>query len=278
MNYLKELWFSRELIFNLTSREVKGKYKRTALGQLWSLANPLAYMVIYTLVFSFLFKIQPGTGNPSGLNIFSLWLLCGLLPWIFFSNTLTLGIGSVISNAALVQKVYFLRIVLPLSSVGANGFNWLWEMGVLAIALMIAGAFILPWIPLVLIVMILLAFFTAGISLLLAIANVHFRDTQHLVAVILQIWFYLTPVVYPISMIQEASTKAGPLFGSSVTILDIYSLNPLVSFISVFRSLLYDNAFPQLAPLLACIAWGIGAFALGVAVFSRKDRGLAEAL
>lgn len=278
MNYLKEFWSSRELLYNLTAREVKGRYKRTALGQLWSLANPLAYMVIYTFIFSFVFKIQPAQGNPSGLNVFALWLLCGLLPWVFFSNTLTAGLGSVLTNAALVQKVYFLRIVLPLSSVGANGFNWLWEMGVLAIALTIAGAFVLPWLPIVLLVMILLALFTAGVALLLSIANVHFRDTQHLVAVFMQIWFYLTPIVYPVSLIENVSQQTGPLWNTNVTVMDIYSLNPLVSFISVFRSLLYDNAFPEVGPFLACVAWGVGAFALGVAVFSRKDRGLAEAL
>lgn len=278
MNYLKEFWGSRELLYNLTAREVKGRYKRTALGQLWSLANPLAYMVIYTFIFSFVFKIQPAQGNPSGLNVFALWLLCGLLPWVFFSNTLTAGLGSVLTNAALVQKVYFLRIVLPLSSVGANGFNWLWEMGVLAIALTIAGAFVLPWLPIVLLVMILLALFTAGVALLLSIANVHFRDTQHLVAVFMQIWFYLTPIVYPVSLIENVSQQTGPLWNTNLTVMDIYLLNPLVSFISVFRSLLYDNAFPEVGPFLACAAWAVGAFALGVAVFSRKDRGLAEAL
>ena len=278
MNYLKEFWGSRELLYNLTAREIKGRYKRTALGQLWSLANPLAYMVIYTFIFSFVFKIQPAEGNPSGLNVFALWLLCGLLPWVFFSNTLTSGLGSVLTNAALVQKVYFQRIVLPLSAVGANGFNWLWEMGVLAIALMIAGAMVLPWLPLVLVVMILLALFTAGVALLLSIANVHFRDTQHLVAVVMQIWFYLTPIVYPVSLIESVSEQTGPIWVTNLTVMDIYSLNPLVSFISVFRSLLYDNAFPELLPFLACVVWGVGAFVLGVAVFSRKDRGLAEAL
>lgn len=278
MNYLKEVWSSRELLFNLTAREVKGRYKRTMLGQLWSLANPLAYMVIYTFIFSFVFRIQPAPGNPSGLHVFALWLLCGLLPWVFFSNTLTAGLGSVLANADLVSKVYFVRIVLPLSAVGSTAFNWLFEMGILVVALVIAGSFVWPWLPLVVVIMLLLALFTAGLALLLSIANVHFRDTEHLVALALQIWFYMTPVVYPISLIQDLSAKTGPLLGTPITVFDIYCANPLVPFISAFRSLLYDNAFPEPLVMLACAAWGIGLSVIGVAVFSRKDRGLAEAL
>ena len=86
MNYFKELFASRELLVNLTLREVKGKYKRTIFGQLWSLANPLAAMLIYTFVFSFIFRVQPDPGDPSGINVFAVWLLCGLLPWMFFAK------------------------------------------------------------------------------------------------------------------------------------------------------------------------------------------------
>lgn len=172
MSYIKEVLSSRELLVNLTMREVKGKYKRTVFGQLWSLANPLAAMLIYTFVFAFIFRAQPDRGDPSGLNVFALWLLCGLLPWTFVAGTINAGLGSLIANAGLIQKVYFSRIVLPLSTVAATGYNWLFEMGVLVIALTIAGAFVLPWLPLVLVLMVLLAFFAAGIALMLAVANV----------------------------------------------------------------------------------------------------------
>ena len=149
MNYLKEVWSSRELLFNLTSREVRGKYKRTVFGQLWSLVNPLALMLIYTFVFGFIFKSKPEPGNPSGLDIFPLWLLCGLLPWTFFSNVVSTSAGSLVANSGLIQKVSFSRVVLPLSTVGASAYNWGFEMIVLLIAISIAGGFALPWIPLV---------------------------------------------------------------------------------------------------------------------------------
>src|SRR5680860_867696 len=119
MRYLKEVLDSRELLANLTLREIRGQYKRTIFGQLWSLVNPLASMLVYTLVFAFILRVTPPPGDPSGLNIFPVWLLCGLLPWSFFANVVQQGMGSILGNVGLVQKVYFSRIVLPLSKVGS---------------------------------------------------------------------------------------------------------------------------------------------------------------
>lgn len=278
MNYFKELFASRELLVNLTQREIKGKYRRTVFGQLWSLANPLAAMLVYTFVFSFIFQIQPAKGDPSGLDVFALWLLCGLLPWLFFSNVVGLGAGALVSNAALIQKVHFSRVVLPLSQVAARGFNWLFEMAVLVVALAIAGSFVWPWLPLVLVVMLLLAIFSAGIALMLSVLNVYFRDTEHFVTIVMQIWMYLTPIIYPISLVQTQSDRLGGLFGSSVTLLDIYQLNPLVPFVQVFRELLYDNRWPSGPAFLACALWAIGTFVVGMVIFRRNEKGLAEAL
>jgi ABC-2 type transport system permease protein len=259
-------------------REIKGKYKRTVFGQLWSLANPLASMLIYTFVFSFIFRAKPDPGNPSGLNVFAVWLLCGLLPWNFMSATISSGLSSLISNAGLVQKVYFSRIVLPLSNVGATGFNWLFEMGVLVVALEVAGAWVVPWLPLVVVMMLLLAMFSAGIALMLSIANVYFRDTANFVGIFLQIWMYLTPIIYPVNLVQAASTTHGGLFGTSITLIEIYKLNPMENFVDVFRQLLYDNRWPDWGTFLICAVWAFASLAIGVWVFRRHERNLAEAL
>jgi len=278
MNYFKELFASRELLVNLTLREVKGKYKRTVFGQLWSLANPLAAMLIYTFVFSFIFRIEPDPGDPSGLNVFAVWLLCGLLPWMFFSNVANGGSRALVANAALIQKVHFSRVVLPLSTVGATGFNWLFEMAVLLVALSIVGAFVLPWIPLMILAMLLLAIFAAGVALLLSIMNVYFRDTEHLLSIVLQIWLYLTPIIYPISLIKVQSDRVGGLFGTPITILDIYNLNPMVQFVQVFREVLYDGRFPNGTALLACTIWAFASLAVGLWVFRINEKKLAETL
>lgn len=278
MRYLKEVLASRELLANLTLREIRGQYKRTIFGQLWSLVNPLASMLVYTLVFAFILRVEPEAGDPSGLDIFAVWLLCGLLPWAFFSNVVQQGMGSILGNVGLVQKVYFARIVLPLSTVGSVGYNWLFEMGVLVVVLALVGAFVWPWLPLALVTMVLLAIFAAGLALMLAVANVHFRDTQYFVSIIMQIWMYLTPIIYPISLVATQSEKYGGLFGTSVTILDIYRINPLERFVAVFRQLLYDNRWPNPQDFLLCAVWALAAFVVGLWIFRRSEKGLAEAL
>lgn len=282
MRYLNELLASRELMVNLTMREIRGKYKRTVFGQLWSLVNPLALMLIYSFVFLLIIRIQPDVGDPSGLNNFPLFLLCGLLPWTFFSTVINSGAGSLVANAGLIQKVSFNRLVLPLSVVGSAGYNWLFEMGVLVIALTIAvglmGGIMLQWLPLVVIAMVLLAVFAAGIALMLAIANVYFRDTQWFITLILQMWFYLSPIIYPTRMVTDVSRELGGLFGTPITLGSIYYLNPIVHFLEVFRNLLYDNRWPSPTAWLICLAWAVGSFVVGLAVFRRFEKNLAEAL
>ncbi|MCU1441441.1 MAG: transporter permease [Rhodoglobus sp.] len=278
MRYLKEVFAARELLANLTLREIRGKYKRTVFGQLWSLANPLALTLIYTFVFGFIFRVPLEPGDPSGLKVFALWLLCGLLPWTFFANVVNLGLGSLVANANLIQKVYFTRVVLPLSIVGSSAYNWLFEMGVLLVVLTIAGAFVLPWIPLLIVIMILLMVFAAGVALMLSIANVYFRDTQYFLSIVLQIWMYLTPIIYPLSLVEAESDKLGGLFGTSITVADVYGLNPMVHFVNVFRQLLYDNRWPDLNEWLICLAWAVGSLVLGLIVFRRNEKRLAEVL
>ncbi|MET4782117.1 ABC transporter permease [Glaciihabitans sp. UYNi722] len=278
MKYLNEVWGSRELLFNLVSREVRGKYKRTVFGQLWSFANPLALMLVYTLVFSFLIKVKPLPGDPSGLNIFALWLLCALLPWTFFASVVSAGSGSLVDNSNLIQKVSFSRVVLPLATVGSALYNWGFEMAVLLIAISIVGGFVLPWIPLVIVAMLLLAAFAAGVGLLLSISNVYFRDTQYLLSIVLQFWMYLTPIIYPITLVENASKNVGPLAGTPVTIIGIYDLNPMTHFVSLFRQLIYDNRWPNPVEWLICLIWALAALGIGMLVFRRNERNLAEAL
>ena len=278
MRYLKEVFSARELLANLTLREIRGKYKRTVFGQLWSLANPLALMLIYTFVFGLIFKIKPDAGDPSGLDVFALWLLCGLLPWGFLSMVVNQGVGSLVYNAPLIQKVYFTRIVLPLSLVGAAGYNWLFEIAVLVIALTIAGAFVLPWLPIVIVAMILLALFGAGLALLLSVANVYFRDTQYFVTIALQMWMYLTPVIYPVHLVTDLSKSAGGLFGTEITLSNIYHLNPMEHFLVLFRNVMYDNRWPEPSEWLVCLAWAVAVFVVGLVVFRRNEKKLAEAL
>jgi len=272
LSYARQLVGTRELFWNLTLREVRGKYRRTVLGQLWSLLNPLSSMLVYSFVFGFIFPARPAAGDPSGLNIYPLWLLSGLLPWTFFSRVVHGSLGALVQNAPLVKKVYFPRMQLPLAITASTGFTWSIELGVLTLAIWIFGGFPLPYLPLVILMMLVEALFAAGLGMILAILNVHFRDMQHLVSIALQLWMYLTPIIYPARLVVDASAHVGSW------IVVLYESNPMERFVSVFRQLLYDNRFPDIDDLVACGLWGVVVFLIGYVVFARSERGIAEHL
>ncbi len=272
MSYVKELLDTRELLGNLVAREVKGQYRRTVFGQLWSLLNPIATMLVYTVVFSFIFRAQPDAGDPSGIDIYPLWLMCGLLPWSYFSRVVSGGLQSVVSNQNLIKKVYFPRMHLPFSVMLSVGFTWCIEMTVLTLALWIFGAFPLPWLPIAILFMALLALMAVGLAMTLAILNVHFRDTQHFVAIILQMWMFLTPIIYPVNLVAAVAAERGDW------ILFLYRLNPMERFVEVFRNLLYDNRLPELLDAAYCVGSAALLFGIGYLVFSRNEKRLAELL
>lgn len=266
---------SRELIVNLTRREVTSKYKRTVFGHLWSLVNPLSIMLVYTLVFSVILKTAPDRGEPSGLHSYALYLMCALLPWTFFSQGITTGMSALISNAALVTKVYFRRDVLISSTVLSLLVTFGFEMLVLVVALVAFGGMPLPWIPLVLVFMLVLTLFSLGLALLFAVANVYFRDTQHFVGIFFQLWFYVTPVIYPLSRVADR-LRGNHVAG--VSLYTLYELNPLTRFVDVFRNLLYDNRAPALGDVVFCLVATAVALAVGHLVFQRFEGRLAEEL
>lgn len=286
MTLVRDLVRSRELLANLVGREIKGKYKRTALGQLWSLANPLAQMVVFTVVFSQFIRIDVPEGDPSRLKSFALFLMCGLLPWSFFANSLTGGMSSLVANENLIKKVWFPRAALPVASTGALLFSWGMEMVVLLVALLAFGAFahvvggwlsVVGLIAFVVVFMAVLAIFSAGAALVFSVVNVYFRDVQHLTTIVLQAWFYLTPIIYPITLVEDKEWTASRVVGD-VTVLDLYRTNPMERFVAVFRSLLYDNRLPATDDVLWVVAWTMVVAAVGIWLFGRHEKRLAEVL
>jgi ABC-2 type transport system permease protein len=274
---LVELARSRELLTNLTLRDVRSRYKRTLLGNAWSLVNPLAAMVIYTVVFGVFLRVEPDRGDPSGLDVFALWLLCGLLPWTFLATGIGAGMSALVNNSNLVLKVYMPRAVLVVSAVLSVAFTFLIEMGVLTVALLAFGADVIQWIPAALLIMAVLVMFTLGIALMLSIANVYFRDTQHFVAIVLQVWFYLTAILYPIKYVQLQEDRLAAQ-GHDVPLVTLFKLNPMEHFVAVFRNLLYDNRLPSATDVGICLGTAAAVMILGVWVFSRYEGRLAEEL
>lgn len=271
MSTVAELAESRELFVNLTLRELRGKYKRSVLGWTWSLLNPLATMVIFTVVFRFFLKVPIEPADPSGLHVFAIFLLCGLLPWNFLSNGMSGSMGALISNSNLIKKVFFPREILVASNIASWVVSFILELGVLAVVLVVAGNFVLPWLVPALGLVIVQTMFVVGLGLLLSVLNVYFRDVQHLIGILLQIWFYATPIVYPISVVRDALADHPTLF-------TVYKLNPMVRFVEAYRDCLYDLRFPPLLDSLYLFGVSAATLALGVFVFSKLEPKLAEEL
>ena len=273
MNVLAEFAQSRELLANLTLRELRGQYKRSVLGWTWSLLNPISLMIIYTIVFVGFFKVQPTVGDPSGINSFPMWLMCGLLPWTFVSGSLTGSMATLIGNAGLIKKVYFPRELLPFSTVLSLDVTFLIEMGVLTAFIAVFGSWtVLPWILPAVLIIAIITIYAAGLGLMFSVLNVYFRDMQYLIGILMNLWFYLTPIVYPIKLVDDFANSGHAWAGKA------YRLNPMVEFVGVIRALIYDRTTPGVPSMLYILGWGIGMFLFGLWVFRRFEGRLAEEL
>jgi lipopolysaccharide transport system permease protein len=265
---LTEYVGARELTKALVVREIRGQYKGSILGWVWSLLNPLTTVATFTFFFAIL-GVKAPVGDPSGLDIFALYLITGLVPWNFFSMSLTGTAGSVVQQGSLISKTYFPRGVVVLAKIGAVGFTTLMEMSVMLIILLVAGNMVLPWLPVVAFLLVLQAMFALGIGLVLSVANVYFRDVQYFVGLILQVLFYAAPIAYPVTLVED---KLGSEW------MWLYRANPMVDLIEAYRRVLYDLRWPSLGGVSYFAAWAVAMLALGIFVFARAEPRLAEEL
>jgi ABC-type polysaccharide/polyol phosphate export permease len=268
---LSEIASRRELFINLTLRELRSKYKRSVLGWTWSLLNPLASMAIYALVFGVFLGVDAPPGDPSGLDNFALYLICGLLPFNFLANGLNGGMNALLDNANLVQKVYFPREIIVAANTASWLVSFLIELALLAVALAFFGNIVVLWIPVVLLLVVIQLAFVTGLALILAPTAVYFRDLQHLLGLVLQMWFYTAPIVYTMELVHGE-------IGTSGWKITLYDLNPLVRFVEAFRDVLYDMRFPPLDHMAYLVGVSGGTLLLGLFVFGRLERRLAEEL
>jgi ABC-type polysaccharide/polyol phosphate export permease len=272
MTRLVEYADARELTWNLTLRELRGRYKRSVLGWTWSLLNPLSTVLVFSIVFKFFLKIEPPVGNPSGLDNFALFLLCGLIAWNYLANSMNASMESLVGNRNLIEKVYFPREVLVVATVLSLLVTFVIELAVLTVILVILGNMALPWIPVALGVAAIQTLFVLGIGLLLSVLNVYFRDVKHLIGIVLQALFYSAPIVYPARLVPAEAD----LFGWAFPLRRIYDLNPLVTIVETYRDVLYDLRFPPLGDVAYLVAWSVGVFILGLWTFNRLEPRLAE--
>lgn len=226
---LAEMWQYRELLYNLTVRDLKVRYKNSVLGIAWSLLNPILMMLVFTLVYTVMLK-------QSNQPDFAAFILCGLLPWNFFSSSVMGGIGSIVGNGYLIKKVYFPRAVLPTSVMMSNLVNFLIALPIYFVLAWLMGVRSTPYVLFLPIVILVEMIFIQGISLLLSAVNVFYRDVQQIMEVLILAWFFLTPVIWDANRLPTTGT----ILGIEVPIQRLtYILNPMASIVATYRDILY---------------------------------------
>lgn len=265
------------LLKNLTLREIRSQYKRTALGRIWSLINPLAQIAIFSLVFGLLFQISAPPGTNSGLTVFPVWIGIGVITWGFISGAISAGMGSLIGNAGLLTKVYFPRSVLVTSSILSMGFTYATELLVLiAIVAVVGGPQVLLYVVLLIPLLALTITFVLGIALLLSVASVYFRDLQHLWGIFTQVWMYASGVMFPLQLVRDAEERIALEQGIRLPLVALFQANPAERFLSAYRNILYDFQVPPLDTWITLILWSVGSLVVGTLVFRRLARDIVE--
>jgi ABC-2 type transport system permease protein len=273
-----------ELLTELVRKDLKVKYKNSALGFVWSMANPLLYLAVFTLVFTFFL--------PNGVPRFAVLFMAGFLVWSFFNSAILDATGAVVGNANLVRKVRFPRVVLPLASVGFAGVHF-------ALQLLVFFAFLVPFYPaafgpqlwLLLPALAVAVTFTVAMSLLASALNVRYRDVQHLLEIALLAWFWLTPIVYPVTVVRDELAGAGLLW-----MFKFYMANPMTGVVVAAQRAIYahpvvtadDGGLAQVLPaggygfylqwLGVAAAVSVALLALGIWTFRRLQADFAEEL
>jgi ABC-2 type transport system permease protein len=268
---IQNVWSYNELLRNLVRKELRVRYKGSVLGFLWTLLNPALYLVVFSIVFKFILQSQ--------VPYFAVFLLSGLVVWNFFSAAISGGCSSIIANASLVQRVWLPREVLPMAPIGASLMHFFFQLTVLAAALAIFRR-APDWqhAPLLVLGLVVLLVFTTALAVGLSVANVHLRDTQHLLELVLLAWFWLSTIVYPY---EQVATRLGDRAW-------VLLLNPIIPVILAFQRVIYNPApGTGILPDEAGIGWyyrnlalvGLGSVVLlwvALWFFSRLEDNLAE--
>lgn len=253
-----EIWEYRDMVTSLVKRTLRGRYKGSALGFLWTFLEPLLQLLVYTVLFTLILD--------QNIDKYYLFLFVALVPWLFFSNAVSGGSRCVLAQANLVTKIYFPREVLPIAHVTAGFVNMLLSFVVLFIVILISGVRLsltgLLELPLVMLVEYFLAL---GITFIVSACTVYLRDLEYVLNIVVMLWQFLTPIMYDISRVPER-------------FMGLYMLNPVTPIVLAYRDILYYGKPPALGTLLPCVAWGVCFLLAGLAIFGRLKRGFAEEL
>ena len=249
---IRLLWSYRELLLNLVLREIKIRYKQTLIGIAWSVFQPFALMITFTLVFS-LFARFSSEGIP-----YPLFSYCALLPWTFFATSLNRATQSLTNNSTLLTKVYFPRELLPLTSIITASLDFI-IASTLFVGMLVFYHISLTFnIMFIILILIIQVIFTSGMAFFLSALNVSFRDTMQAIPLILQVWMYASPIVYPSSLVPEKMRY-------------LYMLNPMAGIIDSYRRVILHGSPPDLLYLIYLFFIVVTVFLLSYRYFKRKE-------
>lgn len=258
MKIFKELYQYRELLKTNVKKDIRGKYKASFLGILWSFVNPLLQVLVYAIVFPYIMRIK----TPNYL----IFLITGIIPWTWFSTSISTGSGVFVYNSNLIKKVYFPREILPISNVTSGMINFLISC-IIILAFVILGGLGVTWhlafLPLIVIVQYI---FTLAFVLLISAFNVYIRDVEYIVAFILNMAFYATPILFSATMFD----------GSPLSM--VFKLNPMAHIIGAYRDIFYSHQIPQIKAILILGAIGLVFLVIAYKLFKKLERGFAEEL
>ena len=240
----------RNLVVELVMRDIKKKYRRSILGYLWSMLNPLLTMLITAMVFSNLFRFQ--------IDNFALYLLTGQLIFTFYSEATSFAMGSILENGSLIKKVYVPKYLFPISRVSSSAVNLLFSLPAMLAIMLYTNHEITITLVACIVPLILLYFFCIGIGLFISALAVYFRDIFHLYGVLITVLNYATPIFYPVNIIPEEYKF-------------VVEYNPLYYFLSAFREVAYNNTLPSIELLSICTLFSVGALVVGAYYFNKKQ-------
>ena len=245
----------RALIDQLVKRDIKTKYRRSVLGLLWTVLNPLLMMTVLSIVFSYFFSRYGDVEN------FPVYLLCGQVIFNFFNESTSIAMGSIVHSGELIKKVYVPKYLFPITKVMSSGVNLLSSMIALVIVMVVTRSRVTPTVLLAVFPLLYVLLFSTGVSLFLSAAAVSFRDLMHLYSVVTTAWMYLTPVIYPMSILDGAPRWA----------VFIINANPLTAFIKIFRAVVLDGVTAPWILHVQSIIWCAIALVIGSLVFKKSQ-------
>lgn len=259
MKLVREIYEYREMIFSLVRKDLRGRYKGSVLGFLWTFINPLLQLAVYSIVFSTIMRVVD-------TDKYYIFLFVALIPWIFFSSSVTGGASSILANKDMITKIFFPREVIPISYVTSCFVNMLLCFIVIFAVLLFAGVGFNPaaliFLPFVMIVEYMLAL---GFAMISSAVTVYFRDLEHILGIVMMAWMYFTPIMYTDEMVPERFRG-------------LFYLNPMCHIITAYRSILYYKTVPDMNTVFRAGILGAAFMFIGFGVFNVLKKRFAETL